>query len=140
MASSGCANGAGRTTLIKPFRRLPETEFPELEAAGMEVRLRQCAPALPQSLRSRTLENCNVRVQAHQRRQKRLQWQLAGTVAAVLSLQAMTLFVVESQNTQLLAGNSKPPLFASLSFAEIGQLWEQRSRQLARLMESSEVG
>ena len=92
------------------------------------------------ALKSRTLSQCSVRAEAQRRRQKRLQWQLTAVVAGVLALQSLTLFVVEAQNTQILAGDSKPPLFASLSVEQIGQLWQQRSRQLAQLMVPSEVG
>ena len=126
--------------MTKPLRRSPEATVPNMEATGIETRLRQCAPALPPTLKSRTLENCSVRAEAHRRRQKRLQWQLIGTVAGVLALQWMTLFVVDAQHSYLMDGNSKPPLFASLSFEEINQLWHQRSRQLVQMMEPSAIG
>ena len=118
----------------------PPGEIQRDEAIEIESQLRGCAPALPLALKSRTLSQCSVRAEAKLRRQRRLHWQLVGTVAGVLALQSTTLFVVEAQNTQLLAGDSKPPLFASLSVEQISQLWQQRSRQLAQLMAPSEVG
>ncbi|RYX85971.1 hypothetical protein EON83_04240 [bacterium] len=112
----------------------------EGEDSKIEKRLRQSAPDLPTTLRNRTLENCNARVAERQRRHRRLQWQLTLAVFGVLALQCLTLSVVNTQNSQLIAGNSAPPLFASLSFSEINHLLHQRSHQLALLMQSSGVG
>jgi hypothetical protein len=81
-----------------------------------------------------------MREAERQRRKKRLQWQLTGAVIGVLMIQALTLSVVNAQNTQLLAGDSEPPLFASMSFDDINHLWQQRSRELAQLVPSSGIG
>ncbi|BCM89505.1 hypothetical protein IAD21_01351 [Abditibacteriota bacterium] len=137
MESSDFANGVRRTALTNSENPSPIQDTP---TSGIEKRLSQSAPVLPAALRNRTLNQCAVRAEAERRRQKRLHWQLVATVAGVMALQMMMLFAIDAQNTQILAGNSKPPLFASLSVSELNQLWHQRSRQLAQLMRTSEIG
>ena len=117
---------------------VPHSSSPE--AAAVETGLRGCAPALPATLRSRTLDTCAAQAKARQQQQNRLHWRLACAVAGVLAMQWATLFVVDAQNTHLIAGNAAPPVFASLSLSDLNQLWHQRSRQIAQLMKPSQIG
>lgn len=119
----------------------PPTPSPEEVGLGaVEKRLRGAAPALPCALRSRTLDTCARRAAEQARRQNRLHWRLTFAVAGVLALQWTTLCLVDAQNTRLIAGDSPPRLFASLSLSQINQLWHQRSRQIAQLMKPSPIG
>ena len=133
MASSGFANGVRRKTLIEHPNSSPEL-------FDVETQMRECAPALPMALKSRTLTHCAQRASAQQQKQNRLHWRLTWAVAGVLTMQWLTVCVVDAQNTHLIAGNSGPPLLASVSISQINQLWHQRSRQLAQLMEPSQLG
>lgn len=109
------------------------------ETLDVETRMRDCAPVLPSSLRTRTLQTCAARVLAKEKQRNRLHRRLTWALAGVFAIQWLTLFVVDAQNTRLIAG-SEPPLFASVSLEQINQLWHRRSRQLAQLMEPSQTG
>lgn len=106
----------------------------------IETRMREGAPALPLALRRRTLQLAALRVLEQEQRQLRLQRRMMGAIAGVLTIQWLTLSVVDAQNTQLIAGNSPAPLFASMSLSQINQLWHHHSRELAQLMEPSGMG
>jgi hypothetical protein len=130
MVSSDCGPSAGRKTLAREFDFAPE----------LEEQLRQSAPVLPASLKSRTLAHCASRALVQQQRNQRLQRQMTWAVVGVLAMQSLTLFVVDTQNTRLVQGNSAPSPAVPISLAEINELWYRRSRQLAHLMEPSKLG
>ncbi len=114
---------------------MTEPQFPpEIEAA-----LRQSAPVLPPALKSRTLANCAARAEGQRKRQQRLNRQMTWAVAGVLALQLLTLGQLDAQNARLLAGNGAAPVFAPLSMAQVTELLQERSRQLALLMEPSKT-
>jgi hypothetical protein len=102
--------------------------------------LRQSAPVLPSSLKSRTLQNCTAQRMARHQRHQRLNRQLAWAVAAVLTLQTLSVFLVDAQTNQLLAGNGATPSFPAVTLAEVSELWHQRSVQIAQLIGSSKIG
>ncbi|MBW3636990.1 MAG: hypothetical protein KY445_11115 [Armatimonadetes bacterium] len=114
---------------------MTEPQFPPEIEAG----LRGCAPVLPPALKSRTLTNCAARAEAQQKRQQRLHWQMTWAVAGVLAVQLLTLGQLDAQNARLIAGNGAAPVFAPASIAEVKELLQERSRQLALLMEPSQT-
>ena len=110
--------------------------MPENSPESIEISLRQSAPVLPQALRSRTLASC---ARARQKRKDRAQKIGVWAVAGVLALQMGFLARVDAQNAALLAGNGPPPVFASVSMAEMVASIRERSRQVALLLEPSKM-
>ena len=109
-----------------------ETRFPDLE-----MRLRENAPVLPTSLKNRTLSRV---AQTRRARQERRHRALQFAVAGVFSLQLLTLARLDAQNAQLIAGNGPAPTFAPISFSQLAALLNERSRQIALLLEPSKLG
>lgn len=107
---------------------------------NIENLLRGSAPALPLTLKKRTLHNAAARAAERKRRQDRLHRQMIWAVAGVLALQALTLFIVDSQNTRLITGDSAPPPYTPISMAQVAAVCRQREQQLALLSAQSRLG
>lgn len=112
------------------------TEFPHSSPAIEEL-LRESAPTLPIGLKSRTLTQCAL---AKHARKERLHRRWTWAVAGVLAVQMLTLARVDAQNAQLIAGRGAPMNLASVSFAQVAQSLQTRSREVALLMAPSRVG
>jgi hypothetical protein len=109
-------------------------------ALEVEELLRSCAPALPLALKKRTLHHCATRARERQQRYDRLHWQMTWAAAAILALQAVTVFMVDTQNTRLISGDSQPTPYAPITIAEVTALCQQRSRQIALMTGPSKLG
>jgi hypothetical protein len=109
-------------------------------ALEVEELLRGSAPALPLALKKRTLNQCAARTAQRQQRLDRLHWQMTWVVAGVLALQALTLFVVDSQNMRLFSGDSAPSPYTPITMAQVAAVCRQREQQLALLSAQSRLG
>lgn len=109
----------------------------DLDNSQLEARLREGAPILPPSLKSRTLSRC---ADARQKRRAARHRNLTYAFAAVFALQLLTISRLDAQNAQLIAGNAAPRPFAPISVAQLMESWQERSRQVALLLAPSRVG
>jgi hypothetical protein len=57
-----------------------------------------------------------------------------------LALQAITVCLVDAQNTRLISGDSTPPPYTPITIAEVTALWQHRSRQVALMTAPSKLG
>ncbi|PQV64377.1 hypothetical protein B1R32_10558 [Abditibacterium utsteinense] len=112
---------------------MTEPEF----STPIEKQLREAAPILSTSLKSRTLNRCAV---ARQKRRDRVQRNWSFAVAGVFALQIFTLSQLDAQNARLIAGRGAAPVFASASLSQVRDSLQERSRQLALWMTPSKLG
>lgn len=103
---------------------------PDEPISNLEAALRGSAPALPASLKSRTLAKCATRVAAKRERERRVNRYLTLGIAGILMTQWLTVSVIDGQTNQLVGGVTSQPAFSSISVAQAIELLQSRSREI----------